>query len=142
MQSDGWLFVRAGAGYAAIRAASGGWTETAVTDGTMLDLADMWAPVVVQTGTVDDYPTFEAFQAAVLDNAFTYAAGKLSYTSEAGNTFEVWSHSATQPKVDGADIELNPALTYDSPFIHGVHGEDTVTLQFPGMTSLVLDFRE
>lgn len=140
MQSGDWVFTRAGGGYAAIRVASGGWTETAVTDGTMLDLGDMWAPVVIQTGTSDDYASLAAFQQAVSDNAFTYSAGKLGYTSEAGNAFELSSHSATQPKVDGQNVELNPALTYDSPYIQGVHGQDTVTLAFPAMTSVTLDF--
>jgi hypothetical protein len=139
-QAGDWLFSRAGGGYVAIRAASGGWMETAVADGTMLDLVDMWAPVVIQTGTSDDYATLAAFQEAVMDNAFSYTGGKLSYTSEAGNAFEVWSHSTTQPRVDGQDVELNPPLTYDSPYLQGTHGEDTVTLEFPGMKSLTLDF--
>ena len=117
-------------------------TETPIPEGTMLDLGDMWSPIVIQTGQADDYASFAAFQQAVMDNAFSYAAGTLGYTSEAGHQFEVFSHSSTQPRVDGADVELNPALAYDSPYLHGVHGEDTVTLTFPGMADRVLDFAE
>jgi hypothetical protein len=140
VQVGGWLFTLAGSGYAAIRVATGNWTETAVTGGTMLDLSDMWAPIAIQTGSVEDYASFGDFQQSVMDNAWEYANGRLSYTSEAGNTFEVWSQSTNTPKLDGAPLELNPTLTYDSAYLHGVHGEDAITLRFPGMQDEVLDF--
>jgi len=42
--------------------------------------------------------------------------------------------------LNGRAIDLNPALTYDSPYLQGTQGQDTISLQVPGMTSLVLDF--
>jgi hypothetical protein len=73
-------------------------------------------------------------------NAFDFGSGRLSYRSEAGNDFEIWRQSTNLPKVDAHVVELNPALTYDSPYLHGVHGEDQVSLRYPGMPSQILDF--
>ena len=56
--------------------------------GHYLELNDMWAPVVIQMGRAKDFESFEAFQTSVKENPFTYADGKLSYTSEAGDTYE------------------------------------------------------
>jgi hypothetical protein len=140
VQVGDWLFTQAGAAYAAIRIATGGYSATTVTDGTMLDLADMWAPIVIQTGLAQDYVDFSAFQKSVTANAWDFSNGRLTYHSEAGNDFTVWRQSTLTPQVDGAPSELNPTLTYDSAYMRGVHGEDTVTLSFPGMTPVTLNF--
>jgi hypothetical protein len=140
VQAGGWLFTHAGGAYVGVRVANGNWSETSMADGTMLDLSDMWSPIVIQTGVAGDYASFAAFQSSVMDNMFVFGAGRLSYRSEAGNTFEIWSQSANLPRVDGHPVELNPALTYDSPYLRGVHGENQVTLMYPGMMNQVLDF--
>jgi hypothetical protein len=73
-------------------------------------------------------------------NPWSASNGVLAYQCEAGDTLQVHAQSTELPALNGAPIDLNPALTYDSPYLQGTHGQDTVTLRFPGMPTLVLDF--
>jgi len=140
VEEGGWLFTRAGDAYAAVRPAAGGWVIHSVADGKMLDMPDMWAPVVLQMGRASDYASFSSFRSSVLANPFDYSGGRLRYESEAGDVYEVWANSDRLPRRNGRVPSLNPAKTYGSPHILSWHGDDTVRLSFPGMTSLVLDF--
>jgi len=64
----------------------------------------------------------------------------LTYQCENGATLQITASSSATPRLNGRAIDLNPALTYDSPYLQGTQGQDTISLQVPGMTSLVLDF--
>jgi len=61
------------------------------TAGHYLELKDMWAPVVIQMGRAADYKSFEAFCDSVKDKQFMYENGKLTYVSEANETYEYWA---------------------------------------------------
>ncbi|MEO6755635.1 MAG: hypothetical protein ABIP85_28020 [Chthoniobacteraceae bacterium] len=151
---SGWFFTRAGAAYAAIRISSGGYTATTRTytwpgrkleevaeqHGHHLELKDMWAPIVIQMGRAGDYASFEAFQASVKDNKFDYQDGKLTYVSEAKETFEVWSKGTQLPKINGTTVNLNPKKTYNSPFLSMEHGSNKAVISYPGYKDVVLDF--
>ncbi|MCG3115074.1 MAG: hypothetical protein LLH30_05280 [Candidatus Manganitrophus sp. SA1] len=141
----GWFFTYAGGAYVGIRIASGGYVPHTVTDATgavegkMLDLVE-WSPIIIQMGQASMYSSFDNFKTSVKANTFTYSNGKLTYDSENGDRFEFWANSNTLPKLNGATPSLNPAKTYSSPYIQGFHGEDVVTIAYPGYTSLVLNF--
>lgn len=147
IDEDGWLFTQTDDAYVAIRIAKGGYVKHSVEDGKMLDLPDMWSPIVIQMGRPADYTNpgrpvqgFAAFRASVKANPLSYNDGYLKYTSEAGDVYEYWSEGAALPRRNGHAPSLNPAKTYSSPYILGRHDEDQITLSFPGMDSLVLDF--
>ena len=151
---SGWFFTRAAGAYAAIRAAGAGYKVTTKTyvwpdrqlkeverkNGHYLELKDMWAPVVIQMGRAKDYESFEAFQASVKDNPFRHEDGKLTYTSEAGDTYEAWAKFTALPKINGQTINLNPAKTYDSPFLSMDHGGSKAVISYPGHKDLVLEW--
>jgi hypothetical protein len=140
VETGGWLFTRAGNAYAAIKPAGGGYSTVNASYGQEMILGNMWAPVVIQTGQAGDYASFEAFQESVMANAFTFVSNTLNYTSEAGDTFTVYANSKTTPRINGTTVNLNPAKTYDSPYLSMVHGEVKATVSHPGHPDLVLDF--
>ena len=140
VEVNGWLFTQLGNAYCAIKPAGGGYASEAAGTGVNLTMGDMWAPVVIQMGQAVDYAGFGDFQSSVQANAFTYAAGTMNYTSEAGDTFTFYANSKTTPRVNGATVNLNPAKTYDSPYLSMIHGEETATVSYAGYEDLLLDF--
>jgi hypothetical protein len=136
--------------------------------GVMLELEDQWSPVAFQMGRASDFnpsvcsnpstpaaqcaaARYAAFRSAVIANParFTYdsANKKLTYVSLANETYVIYSgqnYTANLaayplPAVNG-DASVNPTKTYDSPYISGTHGQDTVTLSYGSHPPLVLDF--
>lgn len=151
----GWFFTRDGDAYAAIRVAGEGyhftdktfaWTgdrkllEAEEKNGHFLELNDMWGPIVIQMGRAADYKSFEDFRASVKNNPLEYAAGKLTYVSTAKDQYEVWAKGAQPPRINGIKVNLNPAKTFDSPFLSMVHGSSKAVITCPGHKELVLDF--
>jgi hypothetical protein len=150
---SGWLFTRAGDAYAAVRVAQGYaitnrtyiWPgrklqEVTENHGHHLEFKDMWAPVVIQMGQASDYKSFEAFQASVKDNKFEYKDGKLTYVSEAKETFEYWANSKQIPKINGTQVNLNPSKTYDSPYLSMEHGSNKAVIKYAGYDDVFLEF--
>jgi len=137
----GWTFTRAGDGYAAFRIAGDpGYTvtESPWKFGWYLELKDIWAPVVIQMGRAGSFGSFEAFQASVKALPFTYAEGKLTFTALNGDTYAYQSNSKTLPTINGKPLDLNPAMTYDFPYLKMKHGTDTATISYPGYPDLVV----
>lgn len=152
--ASGCFFTRAGDAYAAIRMPNG-YTATTRTyiwpgrkleeaeekNGHFLELKDMWAPIVIQMGRAADYKSFDDFQTAVKANRFEYTEGKLTYVSAAKDTYEYWSKGTQPPRINGTEVNLNPAKTYDSPYLSMMHGSSTAVITYPGHQELVLDFK-
>jgi|UniRef100_UPI0037847683 hypothetical protein len=151
--ASGWFFTRAGDAFAAIRMPEG-YTATTRTyiwpgrkleeaeekNGHFLELKDMWAPIVIQMGRAADYKSFEAFQASVKARKFEYENGKLTYESEAKDGYEYWANSKQLPKINDTTVNLNPAKTYDSPYLSMKHGESKAVIKCPGYDDVVLEF--
>jgi len=154
--ASGWFFSYIGDSYMAIRASGQGYriTNTKYTwpnrkfkeveekNSHYLELEDMWAPVVIQMGRAIDYKSFEAFGASVKDNRFLYENEKLTYVSEAKETHEYWAKIAQPPQLNGVKVNLNPAKTYDTPYLSMEHGESKAVISYPGYKDLTLDFGE
>lgn len=148
--TSGWLFTRAGDGYAAMRIANGGFATREYREGAnnggdlrgvFVKLADKWSPVIVQMGRAVDYNNdFEDFKDAVRATTVTYSDGKLTYTSPGGTVFEYWRQSATLPKINGTALNLNPSYAYSSPYLSGVYGQDTATVSLTGYSPYTIDF--
>jgi hypothetical protein len=142
-ERDDWFFTQLGNAYCAVRPAAGGYTTGAAEGqggGYQMTSNDLWAPVIIQTGQASGYADFTDFQNSVIANNLTYGSGTMTYTSEAGDTFTFYPNSRTTPKVNGTTVELNPAKTYDSPYLSMEHGEDIATVSYSGYPDLVLDF--
>ena len=87
-------------------------------------------------GRKADYGSLEAFQSAVESNFWSFDGSKLTYVSEAGDTFEIENGFAT---VNG-QTTWSPAKTYDSPYISADYPSPVVQISYPGMPTLALDF--
>jgi hypothetical protein len=155
-----WFFTRTDDAYAAIRVAAGGYhtnltdktftfngrevgrkvTEIPEKNGHFLELNDLWSPVIIQMGRTADYKSFAAFQASVKARRFEYENGKLTYESEATDLYEYWANSKQLPKINGTLVNLNPAKTYDSPFLSMAHGSNKATIKYHGYDDVELLF--
>lgn len=141
VEESGWFFTYTDGAYCALRPATGGYTATPVSNGVMLELQDMWAPVIIQMGKPEDYmELYTFFKNDVKDNTLTYSSGLLTYHSCAGDVYEFWANSTTLPKLNGTTVNLNPTKTYDSPYLNMQHGQQTVTVSYGSYDDLVLDF--
>ena len=157
----GWLFTQTtgplGQAYVAIRICEGGYTtiptyatNRAIVSGHALRFNDQNSPVVIEVASADEYAySFEDFRTSVILNwAVQEAVGqpvpydpvtkKVDYVSLAGDHYEFWSNSVTPPRKNGAEV-LNPAKTYDGPYVNGDHGRDFVTVG-DGSNTITLDF--
>ncbi len=140
VESSGWLFLQAGNAYCAVRPAGGSYSPTTAAHGVDLAMTNIWAPVIIQTGQAANYADFAAFQASVIANPLTFSSNVLNYTSEAGDVFTFYANSKTTPQVNGTTVNLNPAKTYDSPYLSMVHGTNLATVSYPGHDDLLLNF--
>jgi len=127
--------------YVGIYIADGSYTIEDYLTYELIQLSNAWSPVAFQVGAAADYGyDYSAFKTSVKENAVSYASGKLSYTSEASDTFEMWANSTNLPTINGSEVDLNPIKTYDSPFLQSYHGQNEVTLSYPGYADVKLDF--
>jgi len=142
INDSGWIFTRTADTYVGIYIANGTYNDVQSQLGnTMVELTNEWSPVVFQLGAADEYGNdFEAFKTSLKANAVSFSGGKLTYTSETGEIFEMWANSTNIPKVNGVAVDLNPAKTYESPFLNAYHGLNTMTISYPGYPDLRLDF--
>lgn len=107
-EAGGWIFSRSGNGYLAFRVAGDqGFSveESVIKAGWEYAPKDVWAPMVVQMGQAKNHESFEAFIKAVQAQPFTYADGKLTYTTLAGDTIEYWSKSNRIPHVNAEEFK-------------------------------------
>ena len=138
----GWFFTRAGEGYAGIRIAGGQGYSVAASpwkNGYYLEFKDIWAPVVIQMGKAGkEKESFGRFRRAVKARSFSYTGGRLVYSALSGDTYEYWSKSRTLPRINGERLNLNPAKTYDFPYLTMMHGEVTATIRYSGYADLTV----
>ncbi|MCX6910552.1 MAG: hypothetical protein NTY01_21260 [Verrucomicrobia bacterium] len=138
--ASGWLFLRAGGGFCALRVVSGGYKvgDAHHKMGVHLTLDDKDSPMIFQTGRAMD---FAAFQEAVATKArIEFANNCLRYRSLAGDDLSFWVKEPRVPQVNGETFPLNPPETYSSPYLTMKHGTDIARIRFPGFKERVLDF--
>jgi methionine-rich copper-binding protein CopC len=140
IEASGWLFLQSGNAYCALRPAGGTYSAVTAAQGVDLAMSNIWAPVIIQMGQAANYADFAAFRTSVIANSLTFSSNTLNYTSEAGDVFTFYANSKTTPRVNGTTVNLNPAKTYDSPYLSMVHGTNLATVSYPGYENLPLNF--
>jgi hypothetical protein len=180
IERDGWVFVRSGDAYAAVRSVT--WdaayerslaatgvgnqiffnkpydppTVRLLTDsytwneaGTIMELRDNFAPVLIEASTTEDHPTIEAFITDILDNRLelhkTVVPGWhiLVYVGLGGDEREIVFNAGTTeiPTIGGEYVNYSHPMTWDSPFMSSEYMSGVVTLQY-GDDRLVVDLTD
>lgn len=144
-ERDGWIFVRDGDAFAAVKVAAGGYSWTPawkhadeVTEQTKafitLDTED--APVICYVSDAADYGgDFNKFQTALQAQPLRYADGVLGFAS-------IEFHGLSNDgRIDGRPIDLAPTRGYDSPFIRSEWSSGRFFIR-KGDETLKLDFSD
>lgn len=140
VERDGWVFVD-GAGYAALRPASGGYSWLSADGGQILVPDDGYAPVVLQASTRDRYPNFPSFQSAVLAAPLSRSKASTEFTGlDHAGRLRLYGDSGRLPEIDGRPITLGPGASIESPFLSG-GGKDAVFKLSKDGNAQTLDFR-
>ncbi|MHB8901910.1 MAG: hypothetical protein ACYC6Y_24405, partial [Thermoguttaceae bacterium] len=146
VQDDGgWIFVRDGGAFAAVRIVAGGyrWTPSwkhadrvERDNKAFVTLSAQNAPVILIANEAADYGgDFAAFKAAVKAQPVRYADGVLQF---AAITF----YGPSRPGlVGGQPVNLAPSRGYDSPFIRSEWNSGLIYLR-KGDDTEILDFRD
>jgi hypothetical protein len=145
VQEDGWIFVKDGKAFAAVRVVAGGYKWTPAwkhadslekDNKAFITLDKENAPVILIVNQAADYKNdFGAFKAAVKAQPIRYADGVLNFATI---TFQ---GPARPGKVDGQTVNLAPARGYDSPFIRSEWNSGLIYIR-KGDETVVLDFRD
>ncbi len=144
-EEAGWIFVKDGGAFAALKVVSGGYHWTPAwkhADGiegdnkAFITLDAENAPVILITNQATDYhDDFAAFKAAVTSQPIRYADGVLHFATM---TFYGPSRSG---EIDGSRVNLAPARGYDSPFIRSAWNSGLIYIR-KGNETEILDFRD
>lgn len=138
-EKNGWVFVNNEDSYAAVKAAWGGhfWTDAIKRQ---MYLNDTYSPVIIQTGRKADYQTFKAFRAAILKAAVVVNGRAVSYKGPNSAKLEFFAMTPEArkeeakpyalPRINGKNIDLNPELTYNSPYMNSKAGSSIFTLSY------------
>ena len=149
VEQDGWIFASNGKAYAAVKFLDGGYTWD--ESGELASpLASPDIPtttrVLMQTGDMDDYASFKAFQSAVLANPLTVLRDRVAYRSgRNGARLECFRYDAHEhkrfqlPTIDGQAIDLRPDWTFSGPCLNNPFGGDQVKVTV-GPVQEVYDF--
>ncbi len=144
-EDDGWIFVRDGGAFAAVKVVSGGyaWTpawkhaESATADNrAFITLKAEHAPVILIANQASDYQgNFDAFKTAVKARPIHYADGVLRF-----ETITFYG-PAKPPEISGKPVNLAPSRGYDSPFVRSDWGSGLIHI-CKGSETVILDFRD
>lgn len=144
-EEDGWIFVKDGAAFAAVKVVAGGYTWTpawkhadAMTkdNKAFITLNTENAPVVVIANEAADYQNdFAAFKSGVKSQPVDYKDGVLRFATIA-------FHGPHRPgQINGQPVNLAPSRGFDSPFIRSEWNSGLIYIR-KGNDSLTLDFRD
>jgi hypothetical protein len=133
-EQGGWVFVKDGAAYLAVRPVTGGyhWLTTGknkAADVTkrFIQLGTSPSPIIFEAARANQYTSFGAFETRILHNTISYFGGRLDYTSGSG-TRVTYFLDGTAPQVNGAPINYSPAAVYNSPHMQSVWNSGKITV--------------
>jgi len=105
--------------------------------------ADEYAPLAFVGGRMDRWETLDAFIAHVERQRYQVERGVLKYAFEdaggAAVELELELEKVMLPRIDGREIDLQPAKVYDCPYLSSERGSGVVTV-VKGARRLTLDF--
>jgi hypothetical protein len=149
VEKDGWIFASNGKAHAAVKFLDGGytWDESGelASPKTGAGIATT-TRVLMQTGDMDAYASFKAFQAAVLANPLTVQRDRVAYQSGRNSAqlecfrYDAHAHKRFKlPTIDGQAIDLRPEWTFRGPCLNSQFGSDQVKVSV-GPAQEVYDF--
>ena len=143
-EEDGWIFVKSGGAFAAVRVVEGGyrWERAWVHRDTFHPREKSFisltsdSPVITVANDAADYnDDFASFKAALKAQPITYADGVLKFAT-------ITHEGPFAPgKVHGETVELRPSRVNDSPFIRSEWDSGVIYVR-KGDETLKLDFRD
>ncbi len=144
-EEGGWIFVRSGGAYAAIRIVEGGykwsrpWQHSAtfsVKEKSYVTPASADTPIITVANDAVDYGNdFAAFKRALIAQPIGWKGGVLTFST-------IIHEGPLKPgKVNGEPVNLRPSRVNDSPFIRSDADSGIVYLR-KGEETLKLDFRD
>ncbi len=144
VERGGWIFVRAGAAYAAYRVALGGYHWEQINSpsvhGDFIEFGKHDAPFVLEAGRASDYSgDFARFQADIIGNRLdvhpdgvTYESGSSGFSGPSANPFTLRLRYGELPEVNGQPLDLEYYPTFDSPYLKSAWDSGLVTLKYAG----------
>ena len=147
-EQDGWIFATNGKAFAAVKFLDGGhvWDEAKTTAmPANFTGNDDTTRILLHAGDITSCDSFGKFGEAILAHPLEVTADKVDYRFGA-NRIEAARYDARQPQsftlpsINGKTVDLNPAKTYDSPFLTMEHGSNKAVVSIPGRNDVVLDF--
>ncbi len=144
-EAEGWIFVKDGAAFAALKVVAGGyqwtpaWRHSESFDQKykpFITLDTENAPVILLVNQAADYQhDFVAFQVAVKAQPIHFKQGVLNFATIG------FYGPARSAQVNGQSIDLAPARGYDSPFIRSEWNSGLIHIRNRNDT-VILDFRD
>ena len=133
LERKGWVFVREGAAYAGVYVLGGyRWEEDRMIP------EDEWAPILMVVGRQVDDGSFEAFQDRLLNMKTQERADEVVFDCM-GEELTVPRQADRLPLIRGQLPNLEPAFTYQSPYINAVWDDPVVHVSC-GDEEMILDF--
>ena len=149
VEQNGWIFASNGKAYAAVKFLDGGyeWDESGELASPLSGSSIATTTrVLMQTGDMDGYASFKAFQSAVLANPLRVQRNRVTYQSgRNGAQLECYRYDAHDhkrfklPTIDGQAIDLRPEWTFRSPCLNNSFGGEQVKVSI-GPVQEVYDF--
>jgi hypothetical protein len=149
VEQDGWIFASNGKAYTAVKFLDSGytWDESGELASPLSGSGIATSTrVLMQTGDMDGYASFEAFQTAVLANRLTVKVDRVAYQSDTNGAqlecfrYDAYAHQNFQlPTIDGQAIDLRPDWTFRGPCLNSPFGSDQVKVTI-GPIQEVYDF--
>jgi hypothetical protein len=141
IEEQGFLFVRAGNAYGALRLLSGyQWTREGEWKDREIIAHGARHAVVCEAGRESDFGSFAAFRDEIAANMVRFDAGRmeLEYSSKRAGVLRIDTRGGRW--LDGVGVDLDYP-TYDSPWLRGAWGGSRVEVH-AGDQPLTLDFAE
>jgi hypothetical protein len=133
LEREGWVFVQEGAAYAGVYVLGAySWEEDRVVP------ADEWAPILMAVGRQVDDGSFAAFQERLLNMKIQERVDEVVFQCM-GEEMAVSRQADRLPLVNGRSPNLEPAFTYQSPYVNAVWDAPVVRVSC-GAEEMILDF--
>lgn len=115
-----WFFAEAEGAYAAVGVnphARPQWESE-----NWLRMGVSFFPIIFEVASKDEYPSMQAFKAAVLATQPQYRHYRLDYTGLSGDHFTFYYTGTRLPEINGEPIEIAIPEAYKSPFLNAKWG--------------------
>lgn len=149
--SSGWLFVKEGSAYLAVRPQTGGYTWLTTSKNKAADEANRFirlntasSPIIMEAAPASRYSSnFASFKTDILNNTRSFTSNVMTYSATtANNSVNLAINLGTNdaPTVNGVAINYTPTNVFSSPYMSSVFDSGLVNLTY-GALHASYDFR-